>query len=399
MSEKILQVKTFGEFSITYNGKSLFERKIGETQFTSLVQLLIHERENGVSREQMETELFADREVENVHHALQSVIYNAKKRLRKAGLPDINYIEIKNGIVYWTKEIEVWEDASEFERLYKEVENEKDTDARIMYLEQMFKIYSGEFLTTRQSVMWVAAEARRYEAMFQECVKEAAAIYRSRQEYMQLESLGKYAAAMEPFAEWESLNMEAMVALGRYEEATNLYADTAERYFKERGVKPSKKLLDSLNQLGNQVIHSYEVLDNIQESLKEQGCAERKGAYLCSYPMFRGIYQQLVRMLERSGQSIYIMLCTIVDSKGMPMKEGAQLESLSKRLEQAICTAVRSSDVVNHYSKGQYLVLLINTTREDCEIIQKRINQKFLTERQRTGVRYYVNNVLREEDF
>lgn len=399
MSEKILQVKTFGEFSITYNGKSLFERKIGETQFTSLVQLLIHERENGVSREQMETELFADREVENVHHALQSVIYNAKKRLRKAGLPDINYIEIKNGIVYWTKEIEVWEDASEFERLYKEVENEKDTDARIMYLEQMFKIYSGEFLTTRQSVMWVAAEARRYEAMFQECVKEAAAIYRSRQEYMQLESLGKYAAAMEPFAEWESLNMEAMVALGRYEEATNLYADTAERYFKERGVKPSKKLLDSLNQLGNQVIHSYEVLDNIQESLKEQGCAERKRAYLCSYPMFRGIYQQLVRMLERSGQSIYIMLCTIVDSKGMPMKEGAQLESLSKRLEQAICTAVRSSDVVNHYSKGQYLVLLINTTREDCEIIQKRINQKFLTERQRTGVRYYVNNVLREEDF
>ena len=399
MSEKILQVKTFGKFSITYNGKSLFERKIGETQFTSLVQLLIHERENGVSREQMETELFADREVENVHHALQSVIYNAKKRLRKAGLPDINYIEIKNGIVYWTKEIEVWEDASEFERLYKEVENEKDTDARIMYLEQMFKIYSGEFLTTRQSVMWVAAEARRYEAMFQECVKEAAAIYRSRQEYMQLESLGKYAAAMEPFAEWESLNMEAMVALGRYEEATNLYADTAERYFKERGVKPSKKLLDSLNQLGNQVIHSYEVLDNIQESLKEQGCAERKGAYLCSYPMFRGIYQQLVRMLERSGQSIYIMLCTIVDSKGMPMKEGAQLESLSKRLEQAICTAVRSSDVVNHYSKGQYLVLLINTTREDCEIIQKRINQKFLTERQRTGVRYYVNNVLREEDF
>lgn len=399
MSEKILQVKTFGKFSITYNGKSLFERKIGETQFTSLVQLLIHERENGVSREQMETELFADREVENVHHALQSVIYNAKKRLRKAGLPDINYIEIKNGIVYWTKEIEVWEDASEFERLYKEVENEKDTDARIMYLEQMFKIYSGEFLTTRQSVMWVAAEARRYEAMFQECVKEAAAIYRSRQEYMQLESLGKYAAAMEPFAEWESLNMEAMVALGRYEEATNLYADTAERYFKERGVKLSKKLLDSLNQLGNQVIHSYEVLDNIQESLKEQGCAERKGAYLCSYPMFRGIYQQLVRMLERSGQSIYIMLCTIVDSKGMPMKEGAQLESLSKRLEQAICTAVRSSDVVNHYSKGQYLVLLINTTREDCEIIQKRINQKFLTERQRTGVRYYVNNVLREEDF
>ena len=45
------------------------------------------------------------REVENVHHALQSVIYNAKKRLEKAGLPDVNYIEIRNGVVYWNDEI------------------------------------------------------------------------------------------------------------------------------------------------------------------------------------------------------------------------------------------------------------------------------------------------------
>ena len=190
--------------------------------------------------------------------------------------------------------------------------------------------------------------------------------------------------------------MEAMVALGRYEEATDLYAETAERYFEERGLKPSKRLLDSMNQLGNQVMHSYDVLDNIQHNLEEKGVPQR--AYLCSYPTFRGIYHHLVRMLERSGQSIYLMLCTIVDSKGRPMKEGAMLEGLAKRLEESICTSIRNSDVVNHYSKGQYLVLLINTTREDCAVIQKRINYKFLTDRQRTGVKYYVNSVVYEKD-
>ena len=143
--------------------------------------------------------------------------------------------------------------------------------------------------------------------------------------------------------------MEAMVALGRYEEATDLYADTAERYFEERGLKPSKRLLESLNQLGNQVMHSCDVLDNIQHNLEEKGIP--KGAYLCSYPTFRGIYHHLARMLERSGQSIYLMLCTIVDSKGRPMKEGAMLEGLAKRLEESICTSIRNSDVVNHYSK------------------------------------------------
>ena len=235
--------------------------------------------------------------------------------------------------------------------------------------------------------------------MFRECVEEAAGLYRERQDYDRLEALGKYASEIEPFLEWEALIMEAIVSLGRYEEARKLYADTAERYFEKRGLKPSRRLLDSLNQLGNQVMHSYEVLDNIQENLEEKANMERKGAYLCSYPTFQGIYQQLVRMLERSGQSIYLMLCTIIDSKGKPMKEGPQLEAMAKRLEYAICMSIRSSDVVNHYSKGQYLVLLINTTREDCKIIQKRIDHQFLTDRQRTGVRYYVNNVLYQKDF
>lgn len=223
MREKILQVKTFGSFSMIYDGKSLFGRKVGETQFASMMQMLIHERKKGVSRDRLEQELFG-----------------------------------------------------------------------------------------------------------------------------------------------------------------------------ERGLKPSKRLLDSMNQLGNQVMHSYDVLDNIQHNLEEKGIP--KGAYLCSYPTFRGIYHHLVRMLERSGQSIYLMLCTIVDSKGRPMKEGAMLEGLAKRLEESICTSIRNSDVVNHYSKGQYLVLLINTTREDCAVIQKRINYKFLTDRQRTGVRYYVNSVVYEKD-
>ena len=69
MREKLLQVKTFGSFSMMYDGKSLFGRKVGETQFASMMQMLIHERKKGVSRDRLEQELFGEREVENVHHA------------------------------------------------------------------------------------------------------------------------------------------------------------------------------------------------------------------------------------------------------------------------------------------------------------------------------------------
>ena len=65
----------------------------------------------------------------------------------------------------------------------------------------------------RQSVIWVAIEARRYEDMFRECVEEAAGLYREKQNYTQLEHLGVYASNIEPFSDWEALTMEAMVAL------------------------------------------------------------------------------------------------------------------------------------------------------------------------------------------
>ena len=90
---------------------------------------------------------------------------------------------------------------------------------------------------------------------------------------------------------------------------------------------------------------------------------------------------------------IYLMLCTIVDTKGNALTKGEKLEELSPRLEEAIRTTIRRSDIMNKYNKGQYLVLLMNTTIENCEIIQHRINEKFMINRQRISVRYYVNPI------
>ena len=187
--------------------------------------------------------------------------------------------------------------------------------------------------------------------------------------------------------------MEALVSLGRDEDARKFYDDTVELYFQEQGLHPSGKLMGLLDRLGAQMGHQYAVLDDIQENLS--GNDEKSpGGYFCPYPVFRGIYQMVERMMERGGQSVYLMLCTVVDSKGNPMRDGPILEELSQRLESAIQQSVRRGDAVNRYGKGQYLVLLVNTTRENCKILQRRINYHFLVGRQRTGVQYYVNSVI-----
>ncbi len=397
--DNVLYVRTFGEFSMRWNGSLIAgTARSGESQFAYLMQILLHNPVKGVARNQLEDLLFGDRDISNVHHAMQSVIYNAKKKLKKSGLPDVNYIELKKGIFYWNQEVPIAEDAAEFERLIAEAGRREDPEEKLESYLKACDYYRGEFLPAQAGVIWAAQEARRYRGMFCSCVERTVELLREKQDYFQMERLGIYAAGTSPLSDWETVTMEALVAMGRLDDARKLYDDTVEFYMQEQGLRPSRKMMEMMEKLGTQMKHRYEVLDAIQSDLSGDCEKEDGGGYVCTYPVFQGIYHMVRRIMERGGQSVYLMLCTVVDSRGNPMKDGPMLEELSERLGEAICQSVRHSDAINRYGKGQYLVLLINTTRENCEIVQRRINYHFIVGRQRTGVQYYVNSVICEQE-
>ena len=389
-----LYVKTLGGFSLEWDGKPVLSGpKEKDSQVTRLLEAVIHSGNEGFPRSQLEDILFEDREIDDPAHGLRTVIYNAKQKLIKSGLPKTTFIENKNGRYFWTEDIPVIEDAREFERLYNEAENEKDPDVRLRLYQEAAEQYTGEFLPLQTYMIWVAQEDRHYRKLFEECVENAAALMRMNKDYNQLAALGEHASRIQPLSEWEALTMEALINLGRDEEARRLYETTETYYMEELGFRPTFSTMDLLERLGGQLEHQYALLDEIQLELTGVN-EDTGGGFICSYPVFRGIYRMIERMSERSGQSIYIMLCTIVDKKGVPMRECPQLERLSQKLGDAICHSVRRSDALCRYGKGQYLVLLINTTREDCAIVQKRINYHFLSGTQRAGVEYFVNSVI-----
>lgn len=393
-TKDVLAVRTLGRFSISWNDKVIVGgANYSESQFVYLMQMLLHAGSAGVSRTALEEVLFEAREVSNTRHAIQSIIYNSKKKLHQCGLPDVNYIEQKSGIFYWTDQIPVEEDAARFEAIYEKAQEAEVLEHRLrLYLEAAYT-YTGEFIAAQASTLWIAQEARRYHALFCSAVERAAELLRTTQDFTEMEALGRYATMIDPLANWELLTMEALAATGKYDEAIQLYDKTVALYMNEQGLRPSKRMMDLLTELGSKMQHTHEVLDEIQAHLSGR-VNPNDGGYLCSYPVFQGIYRLVERMLERGGQSIYLMLCTIVDSKGNPMKEGMSLEELSARLEEAIQESVRHSDVITQYGRGQFLVLLVNTTRENCTVVQKRINHCFVQRHQRTGVEYYVNSVI-----
>ena len=384
----VLYVTMFGSFTLTWNETLLMSEKEGQGQFTALMQMLLHHPEQGVSREDLEQTLFGDREIGNVRQALQSLLAQARETFLDWDLPAVEHIRQRDGRLFWTREIPVVEDAAEFDRCYQDAIRENKPERRTDLLLEACYCYSGEFLADQSDTVWAVTEAQRYRAQFCECMVQAAEQLRSRKDYVRMEELGLYAAETDPLTNWETLTMEALIDQGRYEEAQKLYERTVERYALE-GLQPSGQLTQLMQCMGDRYVR----MERIQSDLEEANETPR-GGYLCTYPVCRGVYQMLKRMMERSGQSIYMMLCTAVNTDGDLITDPEELELLSQRLCDSILNSVRKGDVLTRYAPGQYLVLLINTTRENCSIVQKRIDYRFSDALHRFGIHYFVSRVI-----
>lgn len=72
-----------------------------------------------------------------------------------------------------------------------------------------------------------------------------------------------------------------------------------------------------------------DIKGGLQEKEKESG------AYYCSFPSFIDGYRLIRRIIERNGQSVYLMLCTLTDGNGNPMEPGVKLNRMSEELKKS----------------------------------------------------------------
>ena len=391
--EYTIYVKTFGGFSIRYKGSELSFGNQSESQMVQLLQLLLHFRKQGLSRDLAKAALFGDRDIEDVSHSIRNIIYNLRKRLRALGLPESQYVVKKKGVYFWCDDIKVIEDSSEFETAFNNAMSCENTEQKIGMLADACYMYAGRFLAGNESSVWSVQEAERYREIFSDCVIELTDILRDEHKYKQLLDVSTYASKVDPFSEWEILTLEALGRLGKFDKTESFYRKTVDAYVNEYGGRANSYVREFINRIGLKLVVGHESLEEIQKKIGNPEGYDRKG-YYCSLPVFQEIYRMTERMMERSGEKIYLMLCTILDSKGNPMREGSRLEELSERLRNTIIESVRHTDTVTRYGKGQYLVLLINTTEEDCSVVSRRISSHFIREGQRTSLSYSVSNII-----
>ena len=383
------EVTMFNNFSISLNGELITENRHRDSQFSYLMQLLLHFREKGVSRSLMEDTLFMDRDVEDMKQSLRTVLYNTRKWLKSKGI-DEDCIVVKSGIYYWQSSFTVIEDAALMEEYATKAEQTEDIDEKQEYLSKAVRLYTGEFLKMHGGFIWVADEQRKFSNLFRLCVEDLAEILREKKLFTDLKKLGEFASKSDPYSSHEALIIEALTEMGKYDEAQEFYEQTILNYTLEFGQYASETIEAVATKLGERMSHEHEELDDIKNKLIDSGDSSNHG-YLCTFPVFQGIFQSVMRTMERKKDVVHLMLCTIVDEEGKPITKGKRFQELSDRLCDTIVESVRRSDTVTRYGKGQFLVLLINTTRENCTVVQKRINDKFIKGYQKISIQYDIN--------
>lgn len=121
----------------------------------------------------------------------------------------------------------------------------------------------------------------------------------------------------------------------------------------------------------------------IRDDLIEQ--IKKPGAYCRDYETFKSIYRFLERGIIRSGQKACVILITVVDEKGRslsPHEKDAMMERLGEDIRQTL----RIGDVYTRYTSSQYLILVIDTTEGQADMIAERVRNKFLADREESDI-------------
>ena len=395
----VLNVHMLGDFSVMYGEQPISFGKNTTTKAMKLLQILLYYGEQGIAREKLLSALYGRDELADAANNLRVTVHRLKRMIVEAGLPEAEYVNIKKGIYSWSGPMKTEIDARKLAALYKEEETCEDAGKKEELLKTICRMYHGEFLPDLSGEEWVLIESVEYKKMYTHVLKTLCDLLIERGDYEEALDFCEAACRMYPFDEWQGIKIECYIGLKRYKEAMKTYEDTAKLFFEELGISPSEKLMKQFDEMSSQINYTKpREIQEIKDKLKEEG--DPGGAYYCSLPSFRDSYRLVSRMLERSGQSAYLMLCSLTDGKGHPLEKPEKLAILMEELQNAIQHCLRRGDSFTKYSASQYLVLLIGTNKENCSMIFERICKYFSREHKSwaKNMEYFVSSVADVEN-
>lgn len=406
MEYETLHVQMLGKFAMYYGKAPVSLNKMSSAKSVRLLQMLLLADGDGIAKSELIDSMYGwseQSDTSNRNKNLNNLLYRLRGQLIASGLPEDEYIIIRDGICCWNNKIPVELDAESFRKAIVQAEKCEGQE-RIRLYQKANACYHGELLPMNQSEMWFYEKSIYFKELYIRTVRVLEREYREIGNYKDLIDLYIRAAAIYPFDNWQTELIRCYLETYRYEDAMNVYNDTMELYAREMGNPPTDEMQKCFETLELQDKNHRQELKSLSnwQTMKQDflgkegnvlqaifGDTKEPGAYYCTYPSFVDYCRLMARARERREIRAVLLFLTLTryEKKGMTHSESlaVQMELLKK----AIAKSLRRGDAYTRYGNRHYILMLTNIDKEFCGMVFRRIETNFKDMRGSKGELWY----------
>jgi DNA-binding SARP family transcriptional activator len=367
-----LEICMLGSFTLTWEGQVVLEDEGRTHKVWTLLGYLLANHNRKLGPQELPELLCGDDRSNDPARTVKNLVYRLRCMLSDSELPEKNYIVQKGGIYGWNTDIKCSIDTKEFMDKYQSAvrKNDDPEGALRLYLEAL-DLYKGKFLPRAAYDEWAVTLTTYYHRIFTDIVFATYKLVEQKQEFSIMIPICEKAITIDPYEEEiYKIYIHCLTKIGRHKDALVAYESITNRLYDDMGVNPSKELRNLYRDIVKTLKSVETDLMIIKEDLNEGGQAEC--CYYCQYEIFKDIYRFIARGVERTGNSFFIMLCTLTDNKD-EIPSVKYLGEAMESLKYCIGTTLRKSDVFARYSNSQYVIMLPGTSYENGCMVGDRI--------------------------
>lgn len=371
MEKQIINVRMFGDFSITYKNHTITSQEIKSPKLILLFSCLIGNQDRQMNNKTIANYVWKYEKIENHANALKNLVYRLRTLLRKQlGIQDL--LITANGRYQLNPSYVLEVDALMFQELL----DKKDFCEKALFFKRALSLYQGAYLKDLEDDPRIGKQAKKFQKKILKIYCDYMLYLEKRENYKQMIEVAKQGIALDRgYVDFYALWIKGLYLNGEYEKARAAYTTATDALYMYSDVNPNVVLQEIYEKIQVEThpvdATLLEVMDMFGESMNNQ-------PLYVEYGTFKKLAEHQKHLDDVNGANSYIALITVESHKN-DRKVKRYLEKTMDDMKNTLLRLLEYSDVFSRFSNNQYVVLKNITTyekaREDIKNMTRRIHR------------------------
>ncbi|MFN2341613.1 MAG: BTAD domain-containing putative transcriptional regulator [Halanaerobium sp.] len=360
MNEEKISFYGLGSFYLEYQGEKVDGSSWISKRALYLLVYLLLVKERKVAAEELVDIFWPESNLDDGKNKLYNTVYLLRRSLAKDGIPR-DIVESVSGGYSINNDYQIWCDWNYFDKKTDLLNSKKELSRE--ELDQLFKLYRGDFLLTLRYEGWTEIQREELREKYLTLIEVLSDKLYNAQKYRDTVNYLHRGIEHDPYREnFYLLYIKALVKLGRIAEAMNSYKKCEQILKEELDVLPGQELKNEYHKIKL----SREVTAKIEEEIIFEE-DKISGAMICDINVFKKIYDLESRHVKRLKKE-FVMIKLDFSDVILPISFSEVVGKIGAML--------RNCDVICSSYNKVYL-LLQDMSMMNSGIIMSRFNQFF----------------------